>query len=186
MMVGAPVFSAMKKLSSQSPAGVAALDFNALLTTAFDAYWFMAQLLPATDDVQLWLRTDSNAGASYDAGAADYLWAAVGRNTTATTTAAQSAGDTKIQLCTDDGAGRAVGNGASEGIHVEGLIIRPSVAALRPQIMFNSSWYNADNSHSRAAGSGRRDAAAAIDSFRLLFESGNIASGKAVLYGVQF
>lgn len=186
MLIGAPAFTAIKKLSSQSPAAVAALDFNGLLSSAFDAYWFMAQLIPATDDVQLWLRTDSNGGASYDTGAADYLAAGVGRNTTGTTTTLTQAGDTKIMLCTDDGAGRAVGNGASEGIHVEALIMRPSVAALRPHILFNSSWYNADNSHSRLAGSGRRDAAAAIDSFRVLFESGNIASGKAVLWGVQF
>src|SRR5687768_10033044 len=46
-------------ISAQNPSSVASVDFTAGLSSTYDEYLIVGRLVPATDDVDLWLRTDA-------------------------------------------------------------------------------------------------------------------------------
>lgn len=186
MFAGAPPFSTIKKISTATPAAVAALDFT--LDAAYDAFWLKGYLIPATDDVQLWLRLDSNGGASFDAGASDYGYASDGRYGAVNAGPVGLTGDTKIILTPDPGAGFGVGNAAAEGVEFWIEIARAANAALFTMVKAWGTIACADASVSKGwwFTSGARNAAQADNAVRLLCESGNIASGRVALIGVKY
>lgn len=183
--LSSPPFNSMKKLAAAAPAAVATLDFTSLITSSYEAFLFLGRLVPATDDVQLWLRTSTNAGGAWDAGAADYKWAALGHMSQPTGASTGSNGDTKIVLTPDPGANFAVGNGAAEGVEFRVLLLAPSSAARKARLLYDVGWYAANDQAGRGAGNGHRDAAADVDGVRFFFESGNIASGQVAMWGLK-
>src|SRR5262252_5606855 len=96
----------------------AAASLNIVLTsyTAYRAIKFVLQaFVPATDDSELWMRFSTNGGSSYDAGASDYAYSAVGLFNNATAANFASVGTTKIVIAGSATGTFAVSNVASEG-----------------------------------------------------------------------
>lgn len=135
-------------------------------------------LTPATDGVSLMLRTDTNNGASFDAGASDYAWQTVVTNG-ATTTGVENTGDTEIQISGSTSAGNATGEGISFNLLLSNFN--------QSDYMFLTGTFNVVNpSGAMHAGtiSARRLNNTPRDAFLMFFSSGN-ATGQVVVEGMR-
>lgn len=164
--------------SRVSVSGIAAVDFD--LTDGYSEYvlkfWAVE---PATDAATLYIRTSTDGGASFDAGASDYSYAGVASTDSAATQFGfNSTGAAQYQL--SDGG---VGNAANEGVYGEVRIFAPSdtkFCNMAGSVLFD----NGGGQIVRAESVGRRQTAANVDAVRFLFSSGNIANFEGQLYGI--
>ena len=151
-------------------------DYRALLIE-------LINFIPATDDVELWLRLSTDGGSSYDAGATDYFYDCNYSDSAAGAGAPRSGGSSRIVIAGTTSATNAIGNGAAEGTSVILEILNQANTAVKPRVQFRGSYYTASNRVASNWGSGLRNAAQDTDAIRVLFETGNIASGTWALYG---
>jgi hypothetical protein len=143
---------------------VASVDFTTGIDGTYDEYEFhLMNVVPATDGAQLYLRTSSDGGANFDAGASDY-----------------NRGSAMAQIALTGTVGSDVSeNGVSGRVHMT----RPSVAQYGH---FNVAvgFVNSSGAAAETGVFGFRVASADIDGVRFFFSSGNIESGIIRLYGV--
>jgi hypothetical protein len=137
---------------------------------------------PANDDTQLWLRTSTNGGTGYDAGANDYAWA-IYRVSTGSSDLAGDQGDNQIQLVSND-TGRGLSNIAGETAAGRVTLHNPR-GATKTKVTWDLVMIPEGGTIERDNGAGLRDSAADVDAIRFLCSSGNIASGSFRLYGVK-
>ena len=162
---------------------VATYDLTTGINSTYRSYVIKGWMQPATDDVELWLRTSANGGSSYNAGATDYKYGFNGMIST-TSQGSSSGGATKIVVGGGTGANQAIGNGASERVQFAIEFEAPSVAAFRQNFSITSIGITANDVPASLAGGGYRDAAEIVDAVQLIFETGNVATGDVTLYGV--
>lgn len=180
MSWAAPSGGDWELLSSATASSSATVDFTLTGWTNSDYAAYMvvfANVAPATDGAVFWLRTSSDGGSSYDAGASDYAWVVTG------TAGGTDSADNQISL-TGTGAASQHGNGANELASGHVMCFRPSASAYThfAGLMFS---INASGTHQGRQCYGQRMSAADVDAIRFLFDSGNIASGEFRLYGLR-
>lgn len=176
-------------LTSGTVSGVATLDIVLTSYTNFRAIKFLlTSFVPATDDVELWMRLSTNGGSSYDAGASDYSWAIRGLFNNAASADAADAADDAINIGGFGTATFAISNVASEGgIDAEVTLFNQTATGRMPRVSFQSGYYSAQTTNGTAvtqSGCGARLTAQDTDAVRFLFESGNITSGNYAVYGL--
>lgn len=172
-------------LATATASSSASISFTGLSSAYFKYILVIDTLIPATDDSILYLRTDSNNGASFDSGASDYAY--VGNlyffnGSSVVTDAIGSSADSFIALSGNDSTS-GVGNGATEGVSGTVTIINPSSSNYTTTIA-HLAQVTADGEIGVLSATGQRLSAAAVDAVQLLYSSGNIASGVVKLYGV--
>lgn len=172
------------QLAEYTPSSTASVDITSVITASYDWYEIHFDLIPVTDDVALWVRTDSNNGASFDAGASNYAFITQTGRPGDTSSANDSASVAQMTLTRQGGSGAAVGNAANE--HIVGMIRINSKGSgsLYPMLTWNGGYFDASTRNHYFVGSGSRQAAAAIDAVQLLFSSGNISSGTVRVFGI--
>lgn len=168
-------------IASQDAAVSANINFTQF-NSEYAAYKVViANYKPATDAVNLIMRTSSNGGVSYDAGASDYAYGAL--------ETAMAAATIDPSIVSDESASEivlavSVGNAANELASIEITIFKPSAAT-----PCSATWagYFKDDAgiYQSVSGSGVRVAAADVDAIRFLASSGNITSGTFTLYGLR-
>jgi hypothetical protein len=166
-------------IASATASNSASVDFTSGINSAYDEYIVtFANVLPATDNVDLWLRTSTNGGSSFDSAAGSYQYVSQGLVAPTTVSNIGSSGDTKCVLSS------GVGNAAGAGVSGRLTLYQPSAAT---QVRFTAlaSAVTAANLLRLDTSSGHRHTAADVDALRFLFSSGNIASGAFHLYGVK-
>ena len=154
------------------------------LTADFRAYKLVFDdMLPITDAVGLRLRTDTNNGASFDAGASDYSWVYTGmRASTTTATPLSSADELATQIVlTSDLCGNAVG----EEISGEITLYNPFNASSRTKIISQLAHRNSTPDFDLEFVAGLRLLPGTENAFQLRFESGNISTMNYTLYGLE-
>lgn len=136
-------------------------------------------LTPATDAVTLYLRLSQ--ASSFLAGADDYSWARMLANAAGAVGADEGAGgDPQIEMATN------VDNGA--GSYCWGVIDmhNPDDTATRKGVNWLGGINNGVNSTYVTTGAGQIILnTSAVDGIRLLFSSGNVATGTYALYGFK-
>lgn len=175
---------AQQLLTSGTVAAAATLD---IVLTAYTSYRaikiVLTNFLPATDTVELWMRTSTDGGSSYNAGASEYMHASAQVYADATTLypLGQSSGDTKIVLS------EAISNVAGEG-GVCGEVKIYGQSKTSGYVWASFDLVNVESGSAtelmRAFGGGARLASADVDAVRFLFSSGNITSGDYAVYGL--
>lgn len=172
-------------ITSTTASGAASVDFTGLSST-YHAYAIVFNnLIPATDDTALYVRTDSDAGASFDSGASDYSWIHGGGRASAGTTYntynTTDTADSQIKLSTNGGS---VGHGSAANESASGIIyvLDPSSASYT-FITWSLGFINAAGNITNTTGSGYRLSTTATDAVQVLMSSGNI-SGEFRLYGI--
>lgn len=173
-------------LNSGTVSSAATLD---IVLTSFTAYrglrLMLSAFVPATDDRELWLRTSTNGGSSYDAGASDYAWINnLAREAVGIVLDAVNP-DTKIVIAGLTTTGTlSVSNTSSEGgAHVILDIMGQTATSRWGAVKYTAGYVAGSGSFLSLSGTGWRLASADIDAVRFLFESGNISSGGWALYG---
>ena len=161
--------------STGAISNAATVDFTQFDSTAYDSYEFaFLDILPATDDVELRALTSSDtSNHSYDSGANDYL-------TPLSTTSTAAFG----QVINDGGPFSNVANEGFSG----------SIRIWNPHTSFYTIVSPVGGSYTIPSGTAygaqyftfgfKRKEAAQVNAIRFYFESGNIASGEIVMYGI--
>ena len=153
----------------------ATADFTQFDSSAYDSYVFhFIDVLPATDDVEMRALTSSDTSShSYDTGSADYI-----ASLQATTTAAYG------QLL----KANTIGSAANEGLNIRVAVINPHTSSYTKVAVTSGVHtlatgvpYLSDSEYGRGF---VRTEAAQVNAIRFKFESGNIASGEIVMYGI--
>lgn len=160
--------------SSGAISNAATVDFTQFDSTKYDSYEFkFIDVIPATDDVELRAVTSSDTSShSYDTGSADYQ-----KTGNSTATAAYG------QLLVADG----LGNGTYEGANILVTVLNPHTNKYTRVTTNGGVYVIAAGYHTQAAaiqGIFARAEAAQVNAIRFYMESGNIASGEIVMYGI--
>ena len=156
------------------------IDFTSSIDDTYDEYVVeMIDVIPATDNVVLWAR--AYVLGVLKVGANDYDFA-TGTITTATFITNRDTGETRMELI-EDGAGNNAGSASGESLNGNIHFYSPSNSSLKTIFKWDVTYINTNILKSDGGGSVRANSA--VNGFRLLFSSGNIASGTFKLYGVE-
>ncbi|MDJ0827911.1 MAG: hypothetical protein QNJ16_20690 [Rhodobacter sp.] len=174
----------MEFIGTADASNDATIEFTGFDNSKYDAYVFdIANLEPITDGAQLYARTSTDGGTSYDSGPSDYVTAgeyAVPTGTNVLTTATGSA--MALSNSGTDGVGNAAGE---DGLSGEVRLHGPHLAK-RTRMTARVSYYRS-NFSDLAVGyyTGERDSAADVDAIQFLFSTGNISAGTITMYGLR-
>jgi hypothetical protein len=145
----------------------ATLDIALDTFTQFKYFKLMVNLVPVSDGVDLWMRFSDDGGSTFEADASDYSWE---------NTATFDAADSEILLVF------GVGNAAGEGVWAETTIWDPH-AAVRTRTNTMGGVVGSDSSQFYSISAGQMLASGASTDVRVMFSTGNIASGTYTLIG---
>lgn len=155
------------------------------LTAGYRGYELrFSNFVPATDDVDLYLRVSTDAGASYDATGYSYVGTVL-RDGSTTAAGRVSTAANQIIVAGAAAASEAVSNVAAEG-GASGTItiMNAADATIWPSVRYDTGWFSADAQSWKTNGRGTRETAQDTTHVRLVPESGDIATGKWALYGL--
>ena len=157
--------------SSGAISNAASVSFTQFDSTAYDHYQFWFQnVIPVTDNVDLYLRTSTDGGSNYASSNGDYHFY----------------GNTdKTAMVVTNG----IGSDTNEyGVSGPFYLFAPHLTAYTYGDSTNITYINHQNyiyTTPPGAGSGNvRLAAEDVDAVQILFSSGNIESGEIVMYGI--
>ena len=164
------------------------------LDSTYDTYAIaIADMVPATDSVQLRMRMGDSGG--IDSGSTDYSWAVSGARISGPGTGATGANftsqdnqeafmviieDCAVGLTSDIWSASAEGCGAMIFLH------RPGDGTTQPTISGTGTYWSSDaavNLYAQTMAGGRR-AVITLDRIECLFSSGNIATGRLTIWGI--
>ena len=181
--VAKPSSGSKQLISTVEASGSASIDIT---FTPGDADTFEIHLegvKPATDSVNLFCRTSTDGGSTFDSGGSNYSWGAIFKGDPNTSiSGSNSLGDTEIQMTNTN----SMGNAAVE--HLNGIVTihNPADTALNTMI----TWYvtylgtQATPEVGFCEGAGQRKSAADVDAIQFLMSSGNITSGRFSIHKV--
>ena len=162
-------------LSSAAFSAVSSVDLDGLVTGSYYLYLFFYRFVPNTDDVQVWVRFDSDSGASYET--SGYTGHIRGFKSGAETSDNHGS---SVVCAGASGGSTSVGNNTNEGSS-GWLAVRPAT---------NQTWFWGEGTWANPAGalvtalySGQLVTSAVTDSLQLLPESGTI-TGEYTLVGL--
>ena len=133
------------------------------------------------DGDNLWLRTSTDNGSTFNTGASDYDVAADYMTTFGARTAFSGNNNAEIELTAALGVGNAAGEGCAGWV----LIEDPTDAASRTMVDFSVRASSILGGLHHVAGGAWRDLAEDNDAVQLRFSTGNIASGEVQIYGLK-
>ena len=153
------------------------------LTSSFHSYKLVITgLAPGTDNVALYMRTSTDNGSNYDAGASDYSW--IGRDGEVGAVSDRTdADDAQIALSNLSDTTRQWGTGANETGFATITIYDPS-STNYTFVDWATSYMGEATLQIIAHGQGVRKSAADVDALTIFFNSGNISTGEFRLYGI--
>jgi hypothetical protein len=168
-------------LSSQTASNSAQIDFTQFSSSYLLYIIKYYGVVPASDAVDLWLRTSTNGGASYDTGGSDYRHARYAvfdsGAGTASSGAAGTNGDSKIVIA------NALGNATGESLNGETTLVGLS-NSLYKSIESRAWFLNSTPASVASYGNGVRVTTSTVNAVRFLMSSGNISAGVFKLFGV--
>lgn len=159
-----------------NPSSVASVDFTNLGN--YRILKALGRLRPATDAVGFFVRTSTDNGVAFDAGASDYITAYLYQSGATAGATDGTAGTSFNPNVT------GIGNVAPEGIAFD-LTVYGFNQALQCFFVFVYTMLNGSTATFTGISSGRRASATARNAIRFLFSSGNIADGHIELWGTR-
>jgi hypothetical protein len=170
-------------ISSQVASASSSIDFTTGIDSTYDAYVVIASnITPASSGPAMNMRISTDGGSTWKAGAADYEWVYTNLDANdSAVTVRNSAGSSSIELM---GGTSGLGNGANDSASATIHIYDPSDGADQMKVNYKGTWETGLPILYTLTGSGMYQAATAVDGFRFLMSTGNIASGRFTLYGI--
>lgn len=165
-------------VATASASSSATVEFSGLSST-YAAYKVVyTDLTPASDAVNVMMRTGTGGGPTYDSGATDYVWSYYSSwqggsfNTV-------DASDSEIHISD------TVGTGTSEVANGEVVIYDPSQSSKYHMVYTTSRMINSAGNHFATMGGGTRVSTTAVTGVQFFVSSGNISTGEFRLYGLR-
>ena len=173
---------AWQYISSVTASDDATVVFTSGIDSTYPVYMIqMVDIHPASDDVQLMLRTSTDGGSSYDSGAGNYAYIINAEGPTGKSSVV-SASATFIALSA--ATSRGIGTAAGESYSGQILLYNPSGTVSNKLVQIDSTYVAATGNTCNNYGSGSRIATADVDAIQFLMSSGNISTGVFRLYGL--
>ena len=183
--VQTPDAGSMVLLATATASASATIDFDSGIDfAAYKKYVLeFSDLVAASDDVDLMIRTSTDGGTGYDAGGTDYTYTFERLIDSSTVAVVRSGAATSVPISTNP---TSEGWGNTAGESVAGSITLWNPSGTRNTMMdFVVTGQTATSGDlCICSGSGMREAAEDVDGIRIVMESGNITSGVFKLYGV--
>lgn len=178
----AGIGGAWELIGTATASNSAAVEFTGLSSSYFMYMVVIDQLVPANDDVGLWMRTSTNGGSSYDSGSTDYAWSMfmLAADGSPSPNPQGDDSDSEISVC---GFIPGIGNAANESCMVIVNIFNPSGAGFT-KIVGQGTFEEDGGDQVMVNSAGIRLSAADVDAIQFLMSAGNIASGTFKLYGL--
>lgn len=172
-------------LERKTGTSVASYNFVTGIGSTYRSYLLRGWLLPATDQVLLFIRGSTNAGSSWLSGGTDYGWINSGNNFSTGPTYYVNGDDADSEMEIWLSATTfLIGNASTEGISFQIEIEAPSSASLYKRFNGKYSYGRADGGEMGGRFSGTIRTATAINGFQFYFNTGNIAAGDVTLWGL--
>lgn len=168
-------------ISSGSASASSSIDFTGLSSSYITYVVVFYDIIPATDTDAFWMRTSTDGGTSYDAGASDYGWAASVNYVTGGGPGVTNEGDIADAQIVLNGSS---GTGTGEAISGVVTIFNPAGTAYT-YMNYDFTVLNALGTLARYPGGAMRNSSADVDAIRFLMSTGNITSGEFRLYGIK-
>lgn len=159
----------------------ATIDIINLSSKHFAFKFVWSDIQPANNDVDLWMRTDANNGASFDAGASDYQWTVhrITMETSPTHAVVADGADSEMHM-----GATVFGNAANEFANFEIILFDPSATSFT-KFVWAGTRVNASAIRDQSQAGCMRNSAALVDAVRFLFSAGNISVGTLKIYGLR-
>ncbi len=171
----------MDIISSGSASAVASVEFTGL-TSAYQAYKLIFEgCTPATDGTNLSIQFSDDNGSTWMTTVGDYHWSNRWNDAGAASIAG-STNDSRIYLVANN---TSQGSTAGEEGCGEVILYNPSSATDRCKLTCQMTFGQTTGDHVHSDGSGMATVDTAIDAFRILYVSGNIAAVNYTLYGLK-
>ena len=168
-------------ISGVTLSNVASTAFTGIDST-YETYIFMLNnVVPVSDGVQLYMRTSTDGGSSYDSGSSDYDYRSAAINNSGTFESTGSVDSTFMGL--NQGVS-SIGSASGEGISLILQLYQPSNSSLFTTMSYQGTAIYSEGSMRPQFGSGARMATSDVDAVQFLFSSGNLESGEINMYGV--
>ena len=168
-------------IGSAAPSSAATVDFTDQIDTLSDCYELDYQLVPATDDVYLYLVVGTGVGPTWQTGGGAYAWSSY----MAGPSSGQDGGSTSYSLTTRIPLSRpdaAQGVGSDSGEHIAGRLRVWGINTASEQVLIEGkSIYKRADGASILWTVGGHYGGTGVTGLRLLFSSGNIESGSVTL-----
>lgn len=171
----------------QTASASASIDFTGLDSTYHAYVVVITDVRPSTDERTLNMRTSTDNGVSFDAGASDYRWRMVTGFADVNADFDNDTGDPQIKLMSDNTSGGGPypqGSGANEQGSFTVWIYDPS-ATKYTKIFSQGSYFRSDGNLEYVCSAGVRQSTTAVNAIRFLYSSGTIAEGEFCLYGLE-
>lgn len=172
-------------LARYTPSAAATVDILNLNRSACLKYRVEFALTLSADDQEVYLRTDSDSGASFDSGGTDYNYVSRGIDTGPTSLSNASTGASSMAIV-EDGAGAAVGNTTGESVNGIIRVEHRGSASVDPVISWDTTYASAGSGRTvRMYGGGRRLAQATINALQILAEGATTMTGEVRVYCIR-
>jgi hypothetical protein len=171
--------SPMVLITTTTASAASQVAFTGLSSTYVKYIIELTNVSSSNNNANLYIRTSTNNGSSYDSSASDYVWlAGLADQGTATMGIANSTVATEIRV------GVSISNVVNDGgINIQFNLINPS-AATRTVMYWDGGYVNAGPNYVRVLGTGvRNSTSGAVNAVQLLPGSGTF-TGTFKLYGV--
>ena len=159
--------------------------------TAYDVYKFViVDCVPATDNVDLWMRFGDSGG--IDSGASDYGWVLTDHRADSTTSGssaivlgANDNADAQMKIIHSNagGTGSATGEGCNAIVHV--FANETSGGTMNTSYTTEGLLLDLGSKISGMQGAGCRFTPLVLTTVQFLFESGNLSTGRITCFGLK-
>lgn len=169
-------------LGTATASASSTIDFTGLITSTYAHYFWLIDDLRPSAASQLWLRTSTDGGVTFDATSGNYGSYMDYQCLNTTTPNGNNTGTTtRIEVVPST---VNIGNGAAAGLSGRVDLFSPLGTARNKQLTWATTYQDASANDIWCRGSGTRRATADIDSLRFMFSTGNATSGKIRMYGI--
>lgn len=170
----------MVLLDRQIASNVAQIDLKNVFGTRFESYEIvLSDIVPATDNVELWCRFSEDNGTTFVAGATDYKYAANVLLDSGTRSDSGSTGAAQIKICF------GIGNGAGEGASGSVSLNNPGGSKHKQLRALMTAHNQTPAAGSYFVGGVYKATTNVVNAVRFMMSSGNITSGTFTLYGLR-
>ena len=166
-------------IAHATPTSVSSYDITGTDATAYSGYVIDYHLKPATDDNPIYLRFSTDGGSTFITGA-NYEYADWRLNSATTSGATVSTGAAHFALSQG-----GVSNGADFASSGRIVIYAPDEADYTYVTWQTSANQTSGPTYTIVSGAGIFKSTTEPDAFRLVFSSGNIASGQVTVRGIN-
>lgn len=170
-------------LEQHTASNSASLDFTTCISSTYDEYAIeLVGIIPASTS-DLLLRMSTNGGSSYDSGA-NYSFAVFVWISSTTTVSGANSGATAIGFA-QTGAVAEVSTSALWGVNGNLRLFLPLSTTAYKQVCGQVAYFDETSVPKGISMIGAYQSTTAVDAFRFLMSTGNIASGTIRVYGLE-